>query len=329
MNKFCVRIILMIATSVVLCGCFESAVEKAANELDRHIYTLQNESGDWRATLQQSVTDLQKAGQTTLANEVQNVLTRSISATGEEGRFDVDFLRSRSEQVLRNAVSVLRGGKDVYISPPAIGSWTPTKVDLYLPPERRTSLEFSGYDLANKAKDGTGLRLLLVMVDDSTTDVSRHIYQTTFYHAVVNTSGSGIQFTPNSKSLRLVWDGKQLSEIPVLIPRFSWHRNDVAGNVYSKTFSFISENMDNVKGGKLASGQFNLGIPDARIYRVDFRHEGDGAPWNYHPSNPPPHNYDGCTELLDGGKGFKWTRKWGGKPTTEYYTAFYEIWQAD
>ncbi len=313
----------------LLSGCFDSAVKKAAEDIDRQAYMLQQEKGDISATYKQSIADLQKASQTELANEVQNVLDRSVDGAAEKTSFELDFVRNRSAQTLRKVADVLRGGKKELISSPEIGDWTPKKIDLYLPAERRTSLEFSGYDLNNKTSDGKGLRIVLLLSDGSSSDVSEHLYKTTFYHAVVNTSGSGLQFPQNSKELRLLWGDTLLSQIPVLLPKFSWHRSDNAGTAYSKTFSFISENEAGVDGGKIASGQFTLGIPDARIYRIDFRHEGDGAPWNYHPTNAPPNEYQGCTELLDGGKSFKWTRRWAGKPTTEYYTAFYEIWQTD
>ena len=99
-----------------------------------------------------------------------------------------------------------------------------------------------------------------------------------------------------------------------------WHRADEGGRLYSKVFSHDSEDRHN-KGAKIASGTYRIDAPNARIYEVRFRHEGEACGWNYHPVK----GYDGYTEVIEGGRAFLWKRKWDGSPCREYYEALYDV----
>jgi len=105
----------------------------------------------------------------------------------------------------------------------------------------------------------------------------------------------------------------------------SWHRENPAGNKYTKIFSYVSEDRGN-KPSKLSTKQFTLDEADARIYDVTLVRSGRGAPWNYHRQPAPfPHQYDPDFKILDGGQVVEIYRDWAGWPTTETYTIYYEV----
>src|SRR5205085_4519848 len=137
---------------------------------------------------------------------------------GTEFKCSVDFLGDRTKQLLRNVKAKLLGQSITVLSPPVVCDWSPKKVDIYLEPDRRTNLELSGYDLSNKTEDGRSLRLILVNNDGSHSDKTKFFSRVSFYAAVVNIGGNGIQFDNKSKALQLFWGDQMLSEIPVIRP---------------------------------------------------------------------------------------------------------------
>lgn len=197
----------------------EQQIQDAISRLEGISGNWTDQSNTWRNTLINVSTDLTKAGQTTLANEVQNVANRSIQATGIEFRCDVDFVRSRMISDLKALKAAIVGKKDkVDWSPPTVCNWSPSVVDLNLEPARRNHLEFAGYDLYNLSDHPTGLKLELVNTAGAKTDVSQFLAKPTIYQGVVDLGGAGIQFGPDSRRLVLTWQGATLSEIAVIQP---------------------------------------------------------------------------------------------------------------
>ncbi len=316
---------LTLALSLVcLSGCNAvETVQDAVASINSDIGKLQTESIDWRVALKESAESLKKAGQTTLATEVQNVADRAVATSGQELRCNAEFFASRTQKVLGNAIRVLNGGsKDIVISPPTVCHWSPDSVDMSLSEDRRNKLEISGYDLGNRTGSGDGLKLSLVLADGSKTDGSQFMSSVTFQQIVVNTAANGLQFPPNSSQLVLSWGTDVLSKVPILMPHHGWDRNNSSGELYKKDFSQTSEDTHGKRGGIQKSGVFTLDVPDARIYKVEFHHYGSYAGWNYNPNG----GYAGWTEILPDGKSFVWRRLWGGLPTLEVYTAYYEVW---
>lgn len=105
---------------------------------------------------------------------------------------------------------------------------------------------------------------------------------------------------------------------------YAWHRTNEAGQAYVKTFS---HNTGPGRPRTIKSGIYRLGIPNARIYRVDFRHEGAARAWNYHTTNGHGREYEGDTTIIEDGAAFIWRRIWEGADVTEYYSARYEVWR--
>jgi hypothetical protein len=64
--------------------------------LDDSIQKMGRQSDGWKEVLQETRDKLTKEGQSTLANEVSNVISRASSDAGIEVKCSVDFLRDRS-----------------------------------------------------------------------------------------------------------------------------------------------------------------------------------------------------------------------------------------
>ena len=107
---------------------------------------------------------------------------------------------------------------------------------------------------------------------------------------------------------------------PQPVYEMRWFKEDESGRPYAQTFSHVSQNRHN-QAAVNTSGQYNLGDSSGRIYRVDFRCEGEFCGFNYNPDG----GYSSNTTIIDGGRSFIWRRRWDGRPSTEFYTAYYEV----
>lgn len=99
-----------------------------------------------------------------------------------------------------------------------------------------------------------------------------------------------------------------------------WKKKDSLDRPYSEVFSHTSENRHNI-GAKNTGGIYKLSNADGRIYDISFKHVGEFCGWNYNPNG----GYSKNVEIIEGGRSFRWARRWDGKPCTEIYEAFYEI----
>lgn len=68
--------------------------------LDKAINTLKNESSNWQQVLQETRDKLVDSANSSIKNEVTNLINNGIAATGIEVRCDVDFMRNRARQEL-------------------------------------------------------------------------------------------------------------------------------------------------------------------------------------------------------------------------------------
>jgi outer membrane murein-binding lipoprotein Lpp len=68
--------------------------------LDNAIDALDRNSASWQAVLQDTTAKLTSDAQSTVRNEVSDVLNRSVAATGDELRCNVDFIGTRVRQAL-------------------------------------------------------------------------------------------------------------------------------------------------------------------------------------------------------------------------------------
>ncbi len=109
---------------------------------------------------------------------------------------------------------------------------------------------------------------------------------------------------------------------PKFVKKYVLSKKDPYGRLYSKSFSHISDRRRDIT--TYETGIYGLRIKDARIYKVVFSHHDiseKSCALNFNPDG----GHGGKVEIIDGGKAFRWFRKWSGKPCVERYDAFYEM----
>jgi len=181
--------------------------------LDDGINRLTDESTSWQSVLEETRDNLIAAGQSTLANEVSNILNQAIHATGAEGRCDVDFIRIRVRQDL---IRLKAEWNHQSIDPPSpyICAPVPSAIDMNLDPARRTKVDFYGFDFNASSKPTAVLK----SSGGGTTDVSQHLSVSAPYQMVLNLGGTGVPLTSSSNVVVISWKGQDISQIPVIQP---------------------------------------------------------------------------------------------------------------
>src|SRR5712692_575393 len=163
-----IRVLLLFASAIALEGssCLTGAIQgptdKITQSFDNAIANLQNQSGQWQATLQGLQSNLVQQGQSTLANEVQSVLNRGVAATSSEFRCDISFLGS----YLAEALTIVRAhfhNESPPPPPPHVCNVDPDAIDLRLTPDRRpATLNLYGFNFT-----GSNISISIVDVDGS------------------------------------------------------------------------------------------------------------------------------------------------------------------
>lgn len=185
--------------------------EKVVGVLNNAIDDLNVASADWQDILQEAIDELPEEVQSTVTNEVSNLLNRAVSATGAEVRCNVDFFRMRIQQSLQRIKAKFLGS-DIPPLEPQLCNVVPLAVDMNLDPSRRNKLEFYGYDF-----DMADVRVIHVS-GNSETDVTRFLDQPTHYHMTLNLGGSGVPLNKNSNRLILRWNNRNISTIAIIQP---------------------------------------------------------------------------------------------------------------
>lgn len=179
--------------------------------LDDAIAELASANTDWQRIVQDALVKLPSDVQSTIRTEISDMLNRAIGAAGAELRCDVDFLGNRLRQQLIDLRARILGQPS---SPrePQLCQVSPLAVDLGLEPNRRTRLDFFGYDF-----DTLPITATLVNGTNSVL-VTDKLARPTHYHMTLNLGGNGVQFSSSSERLVLSWQGKEISTISVIQP---------------------------------------------------------------------------------------------------------------
>ena len=137
--------ITMSVVAVALPSCND--VDKVTAAFNQAITTIDTQSSQWRQALPDLESKLVSDGQTTLANEVANLLNASIANVGDEFRCDVDFIGVRVKGTLQNILDKFHG-LPPKPADPRLCKVIPNAIDLNLVQQGRLNIiEFHGYDL--------------------------------------------------------------------------------------------------------------------------------------------------------------------------------------
>lgn len=190
-------------------GKADDLTEKVTTALDYAIGTLNANSANYKEVLQKLVTDLPKEVQSTVTNEVSNLMQRTVAAAGAEIRCDADFFRMRVQQdLLRIKARFLN--QSLPDLEPQLCNVVPLAIDMNLSAERRNKLEFYGYDF-----DSAAIQVILVN-GSSRIDVSNKLNKPTHYHMTLNLGSNGVPVSNNSTQIVLRWKDRDISSIPVV-----------------------------------------------------------------------------------------------------------------
>jgi hypothetical protein len=177
----------------------QDTTDKAIGAIEVAINKLENQSTNWQATLTQLEKDLVDQAQSTLAHEVQDLMTRGIATGGTELRCNMDFIGHRMRQGLERMLAKLQK-KPVPPLIPAFCQVVPTVIDLGLAPERRTRVEIYGYDM--DVSDANAIHLFIQDGRLMTPVPSTKIARPTHYLMTINISDTnGIDFSSTADQL--------------------------------------------------------------------------------------------------------------------------------
>jgi len=191
-------------TTSDIAGDTVATIDDAIDALDRN-------SASWQTVLQDVARQLTADAQSTIRNEISDLLNRSVAASGTELRCDLDFIGTRVRQALVRIRAHLLNEPEPPVEP-ALCHVVPAAVDMALDANRRNKVEVFGYDF-----DTTPIKVKLY--DKSrAVDVSKHLHVLTHYHMTLNLGGNGVPLSNASNRLALEWKNDQISSIAVIQP---------------------------------------------------------------------------------------------------------------
>jgi len=190
--------------ALALSGCVKSSIDKAVRAIDDAVTRLESQSISWQGVLEETRDRLIDEGQSTIANEVSNLLSKTVSDIGIEARCYTDFLRDRVREDLIRLRGTLTG--EALTLRPVFCNPTPSVVDLNLPPDRRPYIEISGYNL-----DVADIEALLVDNQNRQTDVSSALAHPSRYLLTLNLGSNGVPLDASSDKLVFVMPGETKS----------------------------------------------------------------------------------------------------------------------
>jgi hypothetical protein len=204
----------LLAVCLFLSGCpfGKSDTQRALNDVDSALALLADLSAKWQDTLKTLETNLARDAQTTLANEVDVVLQRGISASGAELRCDADFIRNRIVQQIQNVKAQLLK-KQLTPIIPSICQVVPSVIDLRLSADRRSAISFVGYDM--DISQPMKLTVWLLDRDGSERDVTGALAIPDHYLMTLNIAQNGVDFQPTSNKIALRWGKAELGTVSI------------------------------------------------------------------------------------------------------------------
>ena len=190
----------------------QDTTTRTVNVLDDAIDALQTQSSAWQSVLQEAQNKLTDAAQSTIRNEIANLVTRSIAQAGVEFRCNADFIGARVRQQLMRIKAKLLG-QPVPAAEPAICQVVPIAVDRSLVPDRLKQIEFYGYDF-----DAASNLAVFLERAGGRVNVTDKLDRPTHYAMTLKFGANGIQLDAMSQRLVLEWDNRQISSMAVIQP---------------------------------------------------------------------------------------------------------------
>jgi hypothetical protein len=295
---------IFIVFSLISCGKDVLKTGKqAVATLDKAINSLQSESTNWRQVLEETRDKLTDETQSTIKNEINNLISNGIAATGIEVRCNTDFVRNRTRQELIFIRNRLAEKVKVSLLPesilePVVCQVAPTSIDLRLPPNRRNELRLAGYDFDKN-------NIVVKLLDDKgqEVDVTSKLAQPTKYLLTLNLSPNrGIPLSEASDKIivRGAKTGTLISEINVLqkevvdyssfITNLQITSEGSAGNRCPSSMKWIDQDLNKGAGGDYiylcySKGGTNTPITDLQVTSSGGSGNRCGVGWEWYPQD--------------------------------------------
>jgi hypothetical protein len=191
-------------------GKVTNSIDQAVNVIDRGIDNINHDSTRWQSTLREVADQLPKDVQSTIRNEMTQLVERSIAKTGVEFRCDVDFLAQRAKQGLERIKAMLLNQQPAPVSP-SFCHVSPGTLNINAPPQSRSTIELAGYDMDQNDQKGHALKVFLFSdrTGESVPLTEDRIGRTTHYLLTLNVTGSDLETLIRNKQiskLRVSWN---------------------------------------------------------------------------------------------------------------------------
>ncbi len=320
-------IVVLLATGTTGCTLVDTntPVQRAVTAIDDALAQMSNQSDKWRDILQNTIAKLTDQAQATIRNELTDLMQRTIATVGTTFQCGiVDFLGTRVREHLESIKAHLLG-QPAPAPHPTFCQPVPSTVDVrQVRSGQPDHVDFFGYDFDTTPP----LKLFLEKTDTSRVDLTPKLIMSTHYQVVLPFGANGVQLGPDSKALRLSWNGVDLGSIAVVQPSIP---QCIDSTVFSNTgntkttFDPVpkvgSGDADFWQGGNIASGASQIAVnisvtpvvvPDQISATISMRAEekgGDGTTIDGSKTvvlyRPPL----GATikSILSGGTAFAWS----------------------
>lgn len=224
-------------------GLTKLSLEKSVSYLDKAMKSLDVASANWQDILQKLITDLPEEVQSTVTNEVSNLLTRTVAAAGAKVFCTVDFIPNRVKQALQRIKSKFLNQALPSLEP-HLCLTNPEAIDMNLSADRRNKIEFFGYDF-----DITEIQVILFNGTNQI-NVSDKLDKADHYHMILNLGLNGIRLSSASTRIVLRWNDRDMWTIQIIQPE-----PDICDTYHvHKQFNDISYAPPLVKGDREFNG---------------------------------------------------------------------------
>lgn len=236
---------LLILTVLITClsGCgffnrINNSLDNAVQVLDKATNKLNANAGNFTSIMQEAI---DKISDNDIKNQLQDALDNAIVTTSTEVRCDIQFTGDYLKKQLK-IIKARLTHSTIPASFPVTCNVTPTSIDMNRPPNNRNQVSITGYFLnenfsayqlwlysaGTSGAPGSGLpgapgasgsngapktgRTL------AKTNVTRHLSLSTDFKLIINLGNNGIRLNEKSNKLRLLWNGKLVTEILMIQP---------------------------------------------------------------------------------------------------------------
>jgi hypothetical protein len=218
MKKYYAALTMFTCLTLLMSGCglgqeIKDTRNVALDTLNDAIQKMDQQSNRWQDVLEETRDKLVKDGQSTLANEVSNVISRASSDVGIEAKCYTDFLRDRTKEDLIKLRATIT--KEQLELKPVFCNPTPNSVDMNIPSDRRPVIEIAGYNLTQNT-------IKAFLVDKSQTsgrlDVSDKLSNPSNYLLTLNLGSNGVPLSANSDKIIFELPNGEVKSISVIQP---------------------------------------------------------------------------------------------------------------